>query len=98
MQARLTNSTPFPQAAAALHADVLNSAALPIIHENFGSFLLPQAFRRATNASMLPNRPWLGGPRLSYSARVFLDCNQKIRPPLLVAGRDVVEPSRMASH
>jgi hypothetical protein len=40
---RLTNRKPFPQAAGALHRDVLNSAVLPIIRNQFGSFLLPQA-------------------------------------------------------
>src|SRR5712692_514511 len=44
VQANLTNTTPFPQAAGALHKDVLKSAALPIIFSTYNSFLLPQAF------------------------------------------------------
>src|SRR5271170_31598 len=44
VQARLTGTTPSPQAAAALHPDVLNSAVLPIINATHGSYLLPQAF------------------------------------------------------
>jgi len=44
VHARLTNQNPMPQAAAALHHDVLNSAVLPIIHSQYGSYLLPQAF------------------------------------------------------
>ena len=32
VQAKLTHSRPMPQAAGALHADVFNSAVLPIIH------------------------------------------------------------------
>ncbi len=50
VQARLTNQNnqgnqnSFPQAANALHSDVLNSAVLPIIRSTHGSFLLPQAF------------------------------------------------------
>src|SRR5262249_51697776 len=44
VQANLTKFTPAPQAAAALHSDVLSSAVLPIIHSKYGSYLLPQAF------------------------------------------------------
>ena len=44
VQARMTNQHPMPQAAAALHHDLLNSAVLPIIHGQYGSYLLPQAF------------------------------------------------------
>src|SRR5262245_58840590 len=44
VHARKTNVSPMPQAAAALHPDVLNSAALPLIQSNYGSYLLPQAF------------------------------------------------------
>jgi hypothetical protein len=39
-----SKSSPLPQAAAALHPDVLNSAALSLIHSIYGSYLLPQAF------------------------------------------------------
>jgi hypothetical protein len=94
VQARLTNSTPFPQAAAALHADVLNSAALPIIHENFGSFLLPQAFPEGspTHPCYPTGHGSVGGACLT-ALKFFFDCNQKIRPLLLAAGQDVVEPS-----
>jgi hypothetical protein len=44
VQANLTNTTPFPQAAGQLNKDVLKSQALQIIFSTFGSFLLPQAF------------------------------------------------------
>lgn len=44
LEARLTGTTPSPQAAAALHGDILNSAVLPIINATYGSYLLPQAF------------------------------------------------------
>ena len=44
VQANLTNTTPVPQAAVALHKDVLKSAALPIIFSTYGTYLLPQAF------------------------------------------------------
>ena len=44
VHANLIRSTPVPQAAAALHPDVLNSAVLPLIYSTYGSYLLPQAF------------------------------------------------------
>ena len=44
VQANLTKATPMPEAAAALHGDVLNSAVLPLIQSIYGSYLLPQAF------------------------------------------------------
>jgi hypothetical protein len=44
VQARMTGTSPAPQAAAALHPDVLNSAVLPMIHSTYGTYLLPQAF------------------------------------------------------
>src|SRR5262249_33026759 len=44
VQANLTHQQPMPQAAAALHPDVLNSAVLPKIFARYGSYLLPQAF------------------------------------------------------
>ena len=44
VHAHLTHQHPMPQAAGALHPDVLKSAALPIIHSQYGTYLLPQAF------------------------------------------------------
>jgi len=44
VQARLTHTTPVPQAAGALHPDVLNSVVLPRILSTYGTYLLPQAF------------------------------------------------------
>ena len=44
VHANLTHQQPLPQAAGALHPDVLNSSVLPIIYSRYGSYLLPQAF------------------------------------------------------
>jgi hypothetical protein len=44
LQARMTNQHPMPQVAQALHHDLLNPAVLPIIHGQYGTYLLPQAF------------------------------------------------------
>src|SRR5262249_5168482 len=38
VQARKTSASPMPQAAVALHSDVLNSAALPLIHAAYGTY------------------------------------------------------------
>ena len=46
VHANLTHQHPTPQASAALHHDVLNSAALPIIHSQYGTYLLPRPSRR----------------------------------------------------
>ncbi len=94
VQANKTNSTPFPQAAGALHPDVLNSAVLPIIHSNFGSFLLPQAFPEGspTHPCYPTGHGTVGGACIT-ALKFFFDCNHKIRPLLTAAGRDVVVPS-----
>jgi hypothetical protein len=44
VHANLTNTTPVPQAARALHKDVFKSNVLPLIFSTYGSYLLPQAF------------------------------------------------------
>lgn len=44
VHAKLTNASPAPQAAQALHKDVTKSAVLPLIFSTYGSYLLPQAF------------------------------------------------------
>jgi hypothetical protein len=94
VQANLTKTTPFPQAAGALHKDVLNSAVLPIIHSTYGSFLLPQAFPEGspTHPCYPTGHGTVGGACITV-LKFFFDCSQKIRPLLTAAGRDVVVPS-----
>ena len=95
VHARMTNASPLPQAAAALHPDVLNSAALPLIHSAHGTFLLPQAFPEGS-----PTHPCYPTGHGSVAGacitllKFFLDCKQKIRPFLMRTGLDVVVPSR----
>lgn len=93
VHARLTNSSPFPQAAAALHGDVLNSAALPIIQSTYGSYLLPQAFPEGspTHPCYPTGHGTVGGACVTV-LKFFFDCNQKLRPLLANAGRDLVVP------
>jgi len=83
-----------PQAAAALHSDVLNSAVLPIVSANYGSYLLPQAFRkdRQRIRAIRPVTGTVGGACITV-LKFFFNGSQKIRPLLTSGGRDVYEPS-----
>lgn len=94
VQARIANSQPMPQAAAALHPDVLNSAALSLVNGTYGSYLLPQAFPEGSPAH--PCYPTghgsVGGACITV-LKFFFDCGQKIRPFLTSAGREVSVPS-----
>ena len=94
VQARLTNQHPFPQAAGALHSDVLNSAVLPIIFSKYGSYLLPQAFPEGapTHPCYPTGHGTVGGACIT-ALKFFFDGSQKIRPLLQAAGSDVVVPS-----
>ena len=93
VQANLTRSSPAPQAAAALHPDVLNAAVLPVIHSNYGSYLLPQAFPEGspTHPCYPTGHGSVAGACIT-AIKFFFDCSQKIRPLLTAAGRDVVVP------
>jgi hypothetical protein len=94
VHANLTKSTPAPQAARALHKDVLNSAVLPIIQQAYGNFLLPQAFPEGspTHPCYPTGHGTVGGACITV-LKFFFDGSQKIRPLLTHAGRDVVLPS-----
>ena len=94
VHARKTNTSPMPQAAAALHSDVMNSTVLPIIHSNYGSYLLPQAFPEGspTHPCYPTGHGTVGGACITV-LKFFLNGSQKIRPLLTGAGRDVYEPS-----
>lgn len=94
VQAKLTNLQPFPQAAATLHPDILNSAGLAASFAKFGSYLLPQAFPEGAPAH--PCYPaghgTVGGAGIT-SLKFFFDGSRPIRPLLLAAGSDVMVPS-----
>jgi hypothetical protein len=95
VQAKLTHTHPLPQAAAALHSDVLNSAILPIIHSQFGSYLLPQAFPEgAPSHPCYPAGHGTVGGACITAIKFFFDGSQKIRPLLQAAGSDVMVPSQ----
>jgi hypothetical protein len=94
VQANITKAKPMPQAAAALHPDVLNSAVLSMIHSKYGSYLLPQAFPEGspTHPCYPTGHGSVGGACITV-IKFFFDCSRKIRPLLTAAGRDVVAPS-----
>ena len=94
VHARKTNVSPMPQAAAALHSNVLNSAALPIVFSNYGSYLLPQAFPEGTPTHpCYPTGHGTVAGACITALKFFFNGSQKIRPLLLAAGHDVSEPS-----
>ncbi|HZE71158.1 MAG TPA: vanadium-dependent haloperoxidase [Pyrinomonadaceae bacterium] len=94
VHARLAHTTPVPQAAAALHDDVLNSAALATTFASYGSYLLPQAFPEGspTHPCYPTGHGTVGGACCTL-LKFFFDGSQKIRPLFTAAGRDVYEPS-----
>jgi hypothetical protein len=94
VQARMTSSGPMPQAAAALHTDVLNSAGLARTYSAYGSYLLPQAFPEGspTHPCYPTGHGTVAGACITL-LKFFFDGKQKIRPLLTAAGRDVFEPS-----
>src|SRR5205085_2776533 len=94
IHARKTGASPMPQAAAALHADAPNSAAPPIIHSTYGSYLPPQAFPEGspTHPCYPTGHGTVGGACIT-ALKFFFNGAQKIRPLLTNAGRDVYVPS-----
>ncbi len=94
VQARMTNQHPMPQAASALHHDLLNSAVLPITHGQYGTYMLPQAFPEGAPAHpCYPTGHGTVGGACITAIKFFFDGSQKIRPLLLAAGSDVMVPS-----
>ena len=94
VEARRTNSTPKPLAAAELHNDVLSSAVLPRILAKHGSHFMPQAYPEGS-----PTHPCYTGGHATVAGacataiKFFFDGKQKLRPLLLAQGRDLVQPS-----
>jgi hypothetical protein len=94
VHARMANLTPLPMAAAALHADALSSAALPLINSANGSYLLPQAFPEGspTHPCYPTGHGTVAGACITV-IKFFFDASQKVRPFLNHAGRDVSVPA-----
>ncbi|HEY1939566.1 MAG TPA: phosphoesterase [Candidatus Angelobacter sp.] len=94
VHARLTNRVPLPQAAAHLHADVLNSQAVAKTFARFGTFLLPQAFPEGapTHPCYPTGHGTVAGACITV-LKFFFDGSQKIQPLLRAAGTDVMQTS-----
>ncbi len=94
VQANITHTHPFPQAAGQLHSDVFKSAALGLIYSQHGSYLLPQAFPEAspTHPCYPTGHGTVGGACIA-ALKFFFDGSQPIRPLLQRAGSDVMVPS-----
>lgn len=92
VHAALTKRTPFPQAAGNLHGDIFKSAALDIVRDKFGTFLLPQAFPEGAPAHpCYPTGHGTVAGACITALKFFFDGNQPIRPLLLAAGSDVMQ-------
>ncbi|MFL6210960.1 MAG: vanadium-dependent haloperoxidase [Pyrinomonadaceae bacterium] len=94
VHANKTHPSHMPQAAMALHADVLNSAALASTFSKYGSYLLPQAFPEGspTHPCYPTGHGTVGGACVT-ALKFFFDGSQQIQPLLTAAGRNVYEPS-----
>jgi hypothetical protein len=79
-----------PQAAAALDNDVLNSAALPLIFNKYGTYLLPQAYPEGspTHPCYPTGHGTVAGACVTV-LKFFFDGGQAIQPLLQAAGSDV---------
>jgi hypothetical protein len=94
VHARLTNQNPMPQAALALPSSLLNSAALPLVYSQYGTYLLPQAFPEGapTHPCYPTGHGTVGGACIA-AIKFFFDGSQPIRPLLVAAGSDVMVPT-----
>jgi hypothetical protein len=94
VHANLTHQNPMPQAAQALHPDVLNSQAVQQIYSQYHSFLLPQAFPEGSPTHpCYPTGHGTAGGACVTALKFFYDGNAPIRPLLQSIGSDVMIPS-----
>jgi hypothetical protein len=94
LHARLANVSPQPQSSALLHADLLNSQAVAQVFAKFGTYLLPQAFPEgAPPHPCYPTGHGTVAGACLTAMKFFFDGSQPIRPLLLAAGSDVMQPS-----
>jgi len=95
VHARKTNASPMPQAAAALHSDVLNSTAVASTFSSYGTYLLPQPFPEGspTHPCYPTGHGTVGGACVTL-LKFFFDGSQKLRPLLTTPriNRDIYQP------
>ena len=84
VHAKLTNASPTPQAAQALHKDVTKAAVLPLIFSTYGSYLLPQAFPEGspTHPCYPTGHGTVGGACITM-LKFFFDGNFVIPNPVM---------------
>lgn len=84
VHAKLTNASPAPQAAQALHKDVTKSTVLPLIFSTYGSYLLPQAFPEGspTHPCYPTGHGTVGGACITM-LKFFFDGNFVIPNPVM---------------
>jgi hypothetical protein len=94
VHARMTNTSPMPQAATELHADVLNSAAVAQTFSKYGTYLLPQAFPEGSPTHpCYPTGHGTVGGACATLLKFFFNGAQKLRPLLQAAGSDIMQAS-----
>jgi hypothetical protein len=87
VHARKSGLSPMPQAAAALHDDVLHCAALDIVHSSNNSYLLPQSFPEGSPTHpCYPTGHGTVGGACTTLLKFFFNGSQKLRPLLTAAG------------
>jgi hypothetical protein len=98
VEANRTGTTPVPQASQKLDASIFSSAVLPIINQQFGSFLLPQAFPEGspTHPCYPTGHGTVAGACIT-AIKFFFDCSQRIQP-LLTNGQSPTLPSGQARN
>jgi hypothetical protein len=94
VHARLATVTPTPQASKNLHADVLNSQAVRNSFNQFGTYLLPQAFPEGapTHPCYPTGHGTVAGACIT-ALKFFFDGSQSMQRLLRGAGTDVMQPS-----
>ena len=94
VHARKTGANPMPQAADALHADALNSAALDRVHSAYGTYLLPQPFPEGspTHPCYPTGHGTVAGACVTL-LKFYFNGSQTLRPLLLAHGSDIYQPS-----
>ena len=94
VHARMTGFSPMPQAATAIHSDILNSQALARTFSKYGTYLLPQAFPEGSPTHpCYPTGHGTVGGACATVLKFFFNGEQKLRPLFMAAGTDIVEPS-----
>jgi hypothetical protein len=93
VHARMTG-TSSPEAAAELHKDVLNSAAVAQVFSQHGTYLMPLAYPEGspTHPCFPTGHGTVAGACIT-ALKFFFNGAQKMRPLLLAAGSDIAEPS-----